>query len=50
MVDAVPAGGHVLVVCPPPGGDLTEFARYNFQRCDETRSLVRGNPTSGWTS
>ena len=44
LIDAVPAGGHVLVVCPPPAGDLTVFARYNFRRCDEARSLVRDHP------
>jgi hypothetical protein len=44
LIDAVPAGGHVLVVCPPPAGDLTVFVRYNFRRCDEARSLVRDDP------
>ena len=44
LIDAVPVGGHVLVVCPPPAGDLTVFVRYNFRRCDEARSLVRDHP------
>jgi hypothetical protein len=43
LIDAVPVGGHVLVVCPPPAGDLTVFVRYDFRRCDEARSLVRDN-------
>lgn len=41
LIDAVPVGGHVLVVCPPRGPNLTVFVRLNFQRCDQARSLVR---------
>ena len=41
LVDSVPVGGHVLVVCPPPTPELTIFVGLNFRRCDEARSLLR---------
>ncbi len=44
LIDAVPVGGHVLVVCPPPGPNLTVFFRLNYRRCDQARSLVREHP------
>jgi len=43
LIEAVPAGGHVLVVCPQ-ASDLTVFIRFNFRRCDEARSLVGTDP------
>ncbi len=40
LIDTVPVGGHVLVVCPPRTPNLTVFVALNFRRCEEARSLV----------
>ncbi len=44
LIHAVPVGGQVLVVCPPPSGGRTVFIRFNFRRCDEARALVGEDP------
>ena len=45
LLDEVPVGGHVLVVCPPttfpPGPDATRFLELIFDRCQETLAVVR---------
>ncbi len=46
LLDAVPAGGHVLVVCSggEPEPDATEFIELIVTRCDETVDLVSKDP------
>lgn len=47
LLEAVPPGGHVLVVCPPPSllrPDDTEFVRLISSRCQEALNLVAADP------
>ncbi|HSH23186.1 MAG TPA: glycosyltransferase family 39 protein [Acidimicrobiales bacterium] len=45
LLDQVPVGGHVLVMCPQlvEGPELVEFHRLVSQYCDETISLLRAD-------
>ena len=47
LLDSLPVGGHVLVVCPPPTAEVpadTEFVVLAQQRCDQAKSLVLDDP------
>lgn len=43
LLDALPNGGHVLVVCPPPNDqpDYTRFLRLIMRRCQQVNQLVQ---------
>jgi MFS family permease len=43
-IDGVVPGGHVLVVCPRTGVQVTDFGRLNARRCDDTLALVLADP------
>jgi hypothetical protein len=45
LVDGLSAGGHVLLVCPPPASSPpeAEFIRLIFQRCDDVDALLRAD-------
>lgn len=45
LLDALPTGGHVLVVCPPVTDrpDYTKFLRLIMQRCADVNRLVLGD-------
>lgn len=46
LLEAVPPGGHVLVVCPPPSvlpPDATEFLVLVSSQCQEALRVVSGN-------
>ncbi len=46
LLDALPRGGHALVVCPPPETlleDDTEFVTLISERCEDALNLVRAD-------